>query len=260
MDRYGFLSIAVAIGLIVLVVLAHELGHVFAMRRYGIRIAELGIGLPFAPKLSVACGNRFLGPEFRLVITPWLVGAYVKPEGNEDDPFQGLTFRDKTHINGAGILANFLTAAVVYACLSAEARAGWALAAACGVVFVLLVAPRFLCTWVLPVASVLVLGGVIFLIFKNPPTLEDAGMVLMVEDARGSLSSWTDTGEYVFMLSMLLGLTNLVPVFPLDGGHIWSDILSSRLPRLDLVFKVSGVLVVLGLLLFSLAGDLRRLF
>ncbi|MUG96677.1 tetratricopeptide repeat protein [Scytonema sp. UIC 10036] len=76
------------------------------------------------------------------------------------------------------------------------------------------------------------------------------GVGLAIASRNGGYSSWVT--EAVWML-IGLNLFNLLPVYPLDGGQIANLLLFSRLPYTDVLFKISGT-VILGLLAISQPG------
>ena len=76
---------ALTIGLVILSIMLHELGHALAMRKYGVPLAEMGFGLPIGPKLTFSGGwwNKF-GEDFKFMFYFNPLGAYVKPKNEED--------------------------------------------------------------------------------------------------------------------------------------------------------------------------------
>lgn len=116
-----WLTILVFIGLLLVLVLAHEWGHFIAARRAGCGVVEFAFGFP--PRLFsfVRRGTRY---SFNLLP----IGGYVKIEGEDmDDPSPGpANFASKTPwqrllILAAGVLMNVVLAAVL---LSIQAGIG----------------------------------------------------------------------------------------------------------------------------------------
>ena len=118
------LILGVIIGLFVLVLLVvlHELGHAMVAKRNGVVVEEFGIGFPprakkFQPKKS------FLGKNVIFSLN-WLpLGGFVKLKGEYDSAegkgtYGGATFWVKTKILLAGVLMNWLTAAVLFTILA----------------------------------------------------------------------------------------------------------------------------------------------
>lgn len=99
------------LGLIVLVVI-HEMGHMFAAKAMGVRVTEFGVG--FGPPLLRARIGKTLY-SFRLI----LLGGFVKIAGMNDDETGSDTYPEKAawrraFIIVAGPLANLIAAVVIF--------------------------------------------------------------------------------------------------------------------------------------------------
>ena len=115
------MTVLVFIGLLLVLVLAHEWGHFIVARGAGCGVEEFAFGFP--PRLFsfVRRGTRY---SFNLLP----IGGYVKIEGEDmDDPYPGPTnFASKTPLKrllvlAAGVLMNAVLAAVL---LSIQAGIG----------------------------------------------------------------------------------------------------------------------------------------
>lgn len=113
------LIIGIIIGVLVLVVLvvAHELGHAIVARRNGVVVEEFGIGFP--PK---AWGKKLKNGV--LFTVNWLpLGGFVKLQGEHDaatkkGDYGRATFWQKTKILFAGVGVNWLLAVVLLTILA----------------------------------------------------------------------------------------------------------------------------------------------
>lgn len=113
------LLFGIIVGIIILVflVVVHELGHAIVARRNGVVVEEFGIGFPpraWAKKMK----NGIL---FTLNYLP--LGGYVKLQGEHDAATQkgdygAATFWQKTRILLAGVLINWLVAALLLTVLA----------------------------------------------------------------------------------------------------------------------------------------------
>lgn len=107
------------LGLIILVLLvvAHELGHAIAARRNGVVVEEFGIGFP--PK---AWGKKLKNGI--LFTVNWLpLGGFVKLQGENDSAtkkgdYGAASFWAKTKILFAGVVMNWLVAALLLTVLA----------------------------------------------------------------------------------------------------------------------------------------------
>lgn len=107
-----FFEIIVGLIILVLLVVAHELGHAYQARRSGVVVEEFGIGLPpRAWKKKLKSGL--------LLTVNWLpLGGFVKLQGEYDaadkkGDYGAASFWQKTKILLAGVTINWLLAAVL---------------------------------------------------------------------------------------------------------------------------------------------------
>lgn len=103
--------------LIILLVIAHELGHFYAARRSGVEVEEFGVGFP--PKAK-SLGRRN-GTEYTLNWLP--LGGFVRLKGEHDadkEPgtFGAASLAAKVQIMLAGVTVNFLIAVVMFTVIS----------------------------------------------------------------------------------------------------------------------------------------------
>jgi len=112
-----FFEIIVGLIILVLLVVSHELGHAYQARRSGVVVEEFGIGLPpQAWKKKLKSGLIFT--------INWLpLGGFVKLQGEYDSAdkkgdYGAVSFWQKTKILFAGVLVNWLVAAVLLSILA----------------------------------------------------------------------------------------------------------------------------------------------
>lgn len=112
-----FFGIIVGLFILVLLVIAHELGHALTARRNGVVVEEFGVGFPpQAMKRKLKNGT--------ILSINWLpLGGFVKLQGEHDAADQkgdygAATFIQKTKIILAGVAVNWMVAAVILTGLS----------------------------------------------------------------------------------------------------------------------------------------------
>ena len=112
-----FFGIILGLFILVLLVIAHELGHALTARRNGVVVEEFGVGFPpQAMKRKLKNGT--------ILSINWLpLGGFVKLQGEHDAADQkgdygAATFIQKTKIILAGVAVNWMVAAVILTGLS----------------------------------------------------------------------------------------------------------------------------------------------
>lgn len=222
--------IAIILGLLSLSM--HELGHYEAMRRCKITVKEVSL-LGFPAKGL---------PEFHYTsgATTWsiylfLLGAYVIPESGDDIAKQ--SWRKQLYIHANGPIANFVYALALvgigFCVKHFESgniwRASFILVGYSGLAFLMWSIRRYLAL-VIPVCSIPILALVVYFMCSVSP-------LQAIENGSGGpiavflmLASASSTSGAILMaatFSINLGIINLLPLYPLDGGHMW-EILVKR--------------------------------
>lgn len=107
------LTVFVFIGLLLLLVLAHEWGHFIVAKKAGCNVEEFGFGFP--PRLA---SFFWRGTRYSLNLLP--IGGFVKIEGEDMDEvvagpasFAAKSASWKIAILAAGVIMNFIVAAVL---------------------------------------------------------------------------------------------------------------------------------------------------
>jgi Zn-dependent protease len=211
---------AIAILLLIASVAAHEAAHALALRRLGFRIIEVGVGIPIGPRLKIDSGRL----PFRVVLSPILLGAYVMPDPDDAEAIAALPYRDRAWYSGAGVLVNLVIGTAALA-LVAALDGHWlssAVTAAVGVV--LWVARRPFCSYGIPVLGLPVLA---LTAWSLTSTLgQPEGPVGLVTGLQSN--SLTTAILLAGLASIGLGLLNMLPMLPFDGGHVIEAALDSR--------------------------------
>lgn len=226
-----------------IVVALHEWGHYLAMRRYNVKVATFSVGM--GPELWGITDK--LGTRWRLSWLP--IGGYVAPADenyeNKVTPWQSI---------------------VIYA-------AGPAFS----------IAPPFLIAWIyfivengffsgswMVVAETLKFYFFQFTALANMlmgSTEEVGGPVAIgkttVEFTRDG--AWMGYIAFIFIFSGAIGMFNLLPIRPLDGGGIVAAIFRMILSeksykQFNAVYSGLGVILILGLVVYITWHDIARLF
>lgn len=212
------------VGLLSLLILIHELGHLVAARLAGIPVAGFSVG--FGPKLWK---RRYGRVEYSLRALP--LGGFVTPavDGLE---FSWIPLPKRLAFFFGGPVANLLATLPIFAVLNTMERG----LSAHGV----LVAPfgqlLAACRQFLDL-----LPGLI----SRPDSL--AGVVGIVAEG-GRLAETGGLWELALSLSISLAMLNLLPIPVLDGGQITMSCLESIFPRMA---RMREPLTLLGMLLLA---------
>lgn len=265
------MSIALAVVLVILSISIHELGHYEAMRRCGVKVKEvslLGIPCPFLPSISIRIRNS----ETIWMIHPFLpIGAYVKPES--DDEILSKSLKDQLYIYSNGIIANMAYAFAILAIIMIvlgisheEARYDKVLAITflfAGTAWLIWRLRRVI-SLALPILTIPLFLLTTYSIFSFSPkeVLEAGGggpvaVIGMFDQAKGTLEAMVVAA----LISINLALMNLVPIKPLDGGHVFGAILKSWLgERSAKIHLYLSTVLFLGLIFYCLGLDAVRIW
>ena len=213
------ITLAAFISVITVLVFFHELGHFLVARLFGVRVITFSIG--FGPRIA-AVSHR--GIEYRLSAIP--LGGYVKmatgePGNARPDEYHGQSKWQRALIMAAGPAMNFVLAIVT---LSVIALQGIDLPATAAGVARLepnlwqAIMIGFQATIVITVQT----AGTVRDLLAGAVSVRDlAGPIGIARIAGESARhGWMDLLALTTMLSVNLGVMNLLPVPMLDGGHI----------------------------------------
>jgi membrane-associated protease RseP (regulator of RpoE activity) len=283
----GWRDMLFTIGILVLLELSlvvHELGHAFAMRQCGVRILRISLfGFPGLSFISVPVTIRLpirarWLPDTEWVIHPLLpLGAYVMP--HEEDAARVSRAQD-LYISGMGALTNFifglaligLTAGVAPEWfVSPDSAASMVLYA--GLLIIIAAAMWllwryrvFFCRRLLLAVGIVSLVLVVLMIVtmtqaERMEMLADFGFLVSIKEFYVWSQEFANTGvkdtiAYTLVisggLSIGLGALNLMPLLPLDGGHM----MNHYMPRvLRTPYSAVSVVLVYPLLVLSLWND-----
>ena len=114
----SFALIISILSLVVLVIL-HELGHFLFAKKFGIKVEEFGIGLPWSPRLF----SKKVG-DTTYSFYPLLLGAFVRLEGEEGASDSSTSFKSKPVwqrfvVVAGGVGVFWLIAAIIFSILGA---------------------------------------------------------------------------------------------------------------------------------------------
>lgn len=281
---YTFLGIFVAILMLNLIVAIHEGGHLFFMRRFGVKVEQFSIG--FKPHLY----RRKLKDGMTFTVGALLLGGFVRP-AEEGKKVDDCTWWQRALIFAGGMLFNVVTAALAltaYSFIDGKSLpdfglnlSSWPYAIAVPVeAFSEMLHIWAVSPWLIAqlLGDIAVAGGkeiaavVIPTIQSSPSDLSEkvagvAGPVGIVQIISGTVApgmSVIDSLVKVLMMFVVISVSiagfNLVPLMPLDGGHL-AEIAIRRIGGIWAIniFRFVGQIVFLAIILLAFGADIYRL-
>ncbi|MFA5133660.1 MAG: M50 family metallopeptidase [Patescibacteria group bacterium] len=250
--------------MILLSLVCHEIGHARSMLKVGIKIEEMGIGIPIRGLPYLRLKSKKLG--FDLCFHLLLLGAYVKSFDSEEKKIEALPYKDFSLIMGAGVRANMLFYCLLF--LGMHLVNGSSIKFLANDPFtwvtlgILIVsAPkRFFCNYMMLIFGPLMIGLIVYSFYYDPANSLTGPIGIAKIVGKFSISFATSLSISA-IFSGCIGLMNALPLFPLDGGRI-IDYLCGRINRLknyqDLYRKISIVLFAV-LIIAALTSDFINL-
>ncbi|MEX2113696.1 MAG: site-2 protease family protein [Pirellulales bacterium] len=232
-----YLAAILIIGVLIFV---HELGHLLACWGTGIPVARFSIG--FGPVLWTW---RRGDTEYCLSAIP--LGGYVMPAVESEEDFFAVAVWRRIVMWLGGPAANFAFAALILAVVGVAVD-GFSL-------YGLLVEP-----WVEVARQSWHIVTVLPSAFLHPSQL--SGVVGIVSVGNSFVGAgWLRAAQFAVLLSLNLGIFNLLPIAPLDGGKIFCALLEKlhpRLARLHTGFAIAGLALLLVLFVYTTVLDVVR--
>ncbi|MBI2047548.1 MAG: site-2 protease family protein [Parcubacteria group bacterium] len=261
--------IALTIVLCLLTITFHELGHAYAMRKCGVSIKKIGLlGIPikWVPYLNKEI--LFFGQLTRFEIHPLIIGAFVEPE---EEGIKALSMRDRVYIFGMGPLASMLIGAILLT-IAGTATKSFSIAGfqinlllwmPVAIVFMIVFA-RQCCQYIIPFLGIVLMGNLLLSLATHPETDVIGGPVTVVNTVTELYQRLADMGIFVApfiagLISILIGLTNMLPLVPLDGGLILHAYLNALHAKIGHWFMRVGFALFIGIIILALSSDFKIL-
>lgn len=203
------------------VIAAHEIGHAVVLRKLGYPIKEIGLGLPFGPRIVLKPTPK---REYALSLSPFLVMAYVRPEEEDHDKIESGPYKDYAWFSGVGIIVNVAIGAellAIYRFIQGDHKKAAILLA---VALITVIARKFIVRYVVPAIAVPIAVLIFWSISKSvidwlnrvPSQHSDKAFVVQFLIVDTPLKALAAVGA----ISLVLGIANALPMRPLDGGRI----------------------------------------
>ena len=238
---FGIIKTIILLGILVLI---HEGGHFIVAKLCKIKVNEFSIG--FGKTLWNKQGKETV---YSLRLIP--LGGYVNLEGEEEHSdkegsFSNASISKKILIIIAGAFVNIIFGLVVY---------------------FLLVLYHY--GFNVAIASTANFIGALFTsiktLFTGGTTINDLTGPVGIASIVSQTSGITDFVYFMSVISLSLGITNLLPIPPLDGGKLLIYIIEwiKRKPlkeETSLKIQTVGFAFIMGLSIFVLYNDIMKFF
>lgn len=251
------MTIIIFLIILSVLVIAHEAGHFFAARKFGVRVDEFGLGFP--PKAKAL--GRWKGTLFTLNWLPF--GGFVKIFGenftgdseNAPDSFSSKSKIKQIIILAAGVLSNFALAWLLFTIvlmLGIESQTGFVKRGLLdGLWHGFLTTGKL--TWLTAKA---------LLHLSINDVVGPVGIVGLVGEAKALGLSYLF--YFAALISVNLGIINLIPIPALDGGRILLVIIEAiRKKRLSAklfnIINLASFALLILLMVIITVRDVGRL-
>ncbi len=237
------LTIIKTLILLGILVIIHEGGHFFVAKLCKVKVNEFSIGFG-----KVLWSKQRKETKYSVRLIP--LGGFVSLEGEEQPSGEEGSFSEagilkKLAIISAGAIVNIIFGILIYFILVAI-NYGIQIA------------------WASIGPFVGALGESIKMLFTGEATVNDLAGPVGVANIVSQTSNLT---EYMYLLSVIslsLGVTNLIPIPPLDGGKFLIYIIEwvKRKPLKEettLKIQMAGFIFIIGLSLFVMYNDIVKI-
>lgn len=275
------MDIFVLVLLFYLSVIGHEFAHLNSMLNKGAKVHEFGVGAPKGVRIFYVCKTgKYAGIRFSLYVFTWFLGAFV------DGDFEHLPYKERALIVCAGPFANihfgcFLLIAVFVSSIFQNLRQttnfgleDWVLYFwyfVCSSPFLwgsLLAIPvcwfgrKIVSAYLAPVLGISLLvwvfHSVAYVGVANYFS-EVMGPVGLVEQLAESSNNMSSSILLAGQLSIVLGASNLLPIYPLDGGYLFLPAIMEFSPRFAKYYKKVGLWLILSIMALVFSKDIIML-
>lgn len=250
--------------------MAHELGHAWAMHSVGVKLTEIGLGIPIphVPHLRFNV-KRKSGEPFAICLHPLIVGAYVKMPDEELPRIKAMPYKNQSLIFGAGVLCNLLYTGVLLMIADlffigmpfTKMIIHWHFLLVTGITLLLIVGRKFFCRYLVFAMGIAMVGLVIWSLTKDPlkSMAGPVGIVRMVSHFSVNIGMAINMAAIV---SLAIATCNALPLIPLDGGQIAECLLCKAGISKNglLLFRVVSVALFIALVITAFSVDFVNIF
>lgn len=237
------LAIVKTLILLGILVIIHEGGHFLVAKLCKVRVNEFSIGFG-----KILWSKQKGETKYSIRLIP--LGGFVSMEGeeepsNEEGSFSNAGILKKIAIVSAGAIVNIIFGIIVYFLLVTFHY---------GIEIALKSTMNYIGA----------LGESVRILFTGGTTIDDLSGPVGVASIVSQTSNLTDFIYLLSVISLSLGITNLIPIPPLDGGKLLLYIIEAikRKPlkeETSLRIQMAGFMFIIGLSIFVMYNDVTKI-
>lgn len=183
-----------------------------------------------------------------------------------------MSYHDNALISGAGVMINVIMALGIFWMLGLVHAIMLFFSDSAGaslfnlrmflypvIIALLIVFRRFFCAYVIPVLGIGTLVLLAYLFVTAPFKDVIGGPITIVVQATEYTSTIQNSLIYLASLSLAIGIGNMMPILPLDGGRIMGAAIKYRLGKRWInAYRICGTIFIAGLMVLALGGDIFK--
>lgn len=239
--------------LVITSIVLHEIGHAVALREVGGRVAELGL---FFGKTRWRINHPRLPYPVSIGWIP--AGAYVRPHPDDQELLDCLPYRARAWYFGAGPVANLMFGLGLFL-IAAFGTGHWVALIVSAVLYLgIWQFRRGFTAYAIPALGVALSGYLSWAMVTHPLGSVLGGPVTVAQAtvSTGVCPALATAG----WLSVSIGLLNMLPLWPLDGGWTAASLVRLWFPeRGVLAYNMCTGILAVALTVYAVTGDLVRL-
>lgn len=247
--------------IIIIALITHELAHALEMRRKGIEIGQIGLGISI-PRITYYFYDRWIF-KCPIAISPILLMAYVMPSTDGFNKITTLNYKDQADIYGAGPWINFVLACILFILINIIEPSKIFTLYFIIPFSLMLIFKKIFCRYVLPIIGIITMIYVMNTIFQGlfgVDKLEDAvgGPVMIVKTINKFSTNLRTALLAGALISTSLGAFNAIPLGMLDGGKIITAAFQHFGKKIHPIFMTASYAIFFALITLALTSDMVK--
>ena len=241
-------------------IFVHEFGHLISAKLFGVEVKVFSLG--FGPRLF---GFKFKETDYRISLLPF--GGYVEIESNENIKDSKSFFLkpawQRFVVLVSGVIINFITAFLALTILiyvSTDNQRKLSPISVLNSAKLSAVLSIEMSSEIISLIDIMVTDEI-----GAKENIESSTIIFNVSRTAAEAGILNFLIFLIVIINLGLGLLNLMPILPLDGGHVLilgiEKIYGGRLsPKIVSFMQTFGKILILLLIFFALKFDIEMVF